>query len=109
MTQLLADTPRARASDPSTSHQAAAKVKESGKLNREQREVLSWIQRYPGHTTGELGRLMAIEKHGDWRFWNDERITVNKRASELRPVHVRNGESRPCEVTGNSMQTWYAV
>ena len=79
----VADTPRARRSDPETSHEAAEAILDSGELGRQQRAVLAAVRRWPGLTSLELGARMEINR------W-----AVARRLPELEPVHVRKGEPR---------------
>lgn len=91
---LLSDTPRARARDPVTSHEAAEAIKSSGELGRQQLEVLAAVRRWPGLTSLELGARMEINR------W-----AVARRLPELEPMHVRKGEPRV--VNGRRHVTWW--
>ena len=103
---LLADTPRSRATDPDTSHQAADAVRRSGELGRQQLQVLEAVKRWPGRTSTELGKLIAEEVGEDVFRW---RYIAGRRLSELAPVHVRRGKPRACQVTGNAAMVWHPV
>lgn len=92
----IADTPRARAKDPVTSHEAADAIKASGELGRQQRDVLDAVHRWPGLTSLELGARMNINR------W-----AVARRLPELEPVHVFKGEPRV--VNGRRHVTWWPV
>ena len=96
---VLSDTPRARASDPETSHEAAAAIKASGELGRQQRAVLDLVRRFPGRTSIELAAL------SDRQF---DRYQVARRLPELAPVYVRRSDS-VVEINGRRHHTWFPV
>lgn len=102
---ILADVPRARSTDPATSHQAAARVKASGALGRHQRAVLEAVQRFPGHTSAELAERLV--GNPDLAAVTDLYHEVARRLPELAGVHVRKGGARPCAVRGSSCTTWW--
>lgn len=104
---LFADVPRARNSDPRTSHTAAARIKATGALGRQQSLVLEYVRRWPGHTSAELARRMAIARDDDARMWVAYRHMVARRTSELHPTRIRRGASRVCDVCGSDCLTWY--
>lgn len=105
---LLTDTPRARRDDPSTSHEAAERVRASGALRESQIIVRDAVRRWPGKTAVELGRLLdgtpcrEIPREDHW--W---RIEASRRLPELDPMHVRRGEPRTCSIAGTSQATWW--
>lgn len=90
----LAERPRARHLDPSTSHEAAAAIAASGDLGRQQLAVLEAVRRWPGLTSLELGARMEINR------W-----AVARRLPELEGEHVRKGEPRI--VNGRRHLTWW--
>lgn len=92
--RLYADLPRARRSDPETSHEAAEAILKTGELGRQQLAVLAAVKRWPGLTSLELGARMEINR------W-----AVARRLPELEPVHVRKGEPRV--VNGRRHVTWW--
>lgn len=95
---LLADLPRARATDPETSHQAAEAIRRSGKLTRQQAAVPEAVRRFPGSTAVELARKAELDRYA-----------VSRRLPELQPVHVRRGPPRECTINGNPQSTWHPV
>ena len=106
---LLADLPRARSTDPETSHMAAEAVKESGQLRYTQRASLELVHRFPGRTAVELAQRAGglPDRRGrvrDVAWW---RIELSRRLPELAPVHVKRGKPRVCSVNGNCQTTWY--
>lgn len=104
---LFADTPRARTTDPETSHKAAARIKASGALGRQQALVKAYVEQFPGHTSAELAMQMAISRGDGPGGWALYRPMLGRRLPELVPVHVRKGEARMCEVTGAESLTWW--
>ena len=93
---LLADTPRARNTDPESSHTAAQKVKASGALGCQQAAVLAAVKQWPGMTAVELAHLGKMDRYA-----------VSRRLPELCPVHVRRGEIRDCSVNARPQVTWW--
>lgn len=87
---LFTDTPRARRSDPETSHIAAARIKVSGVLANHQHLIARAIRAQPGMTYTEIAEVTGLERHA-----------VGRRLKELQPLHARPGETR------NGMRTWY--
>ena len=59
----MTDTPRARRSDPETSHIAADRIKASGVLGKQQAAVLEAVRRYPGSTAVEIAKLAGIDRY----------------------------------------------
>lgn len=107
---LLADLPRARTTDPETSHVAAERIRETGQLRESQRVVLDAVTRWPGRTAVELGQLLdGVECRKRARSATWWRFECSRRLPELVPVHVRRGKPRVCSVNGNPQTTWYAA
>lgn len=95
---------RARQTDPSTSHEAAAN--NAPRLNAQAARVLSLIERYPGHTACEL----AQRETRDPAAYVRARYMISRRASELRAMHlVRSGTPRRCTVAGSNQMIWYTI
>jgi hypothetical protein len=92
----LTDTPRARRSDPETSHIAAERVRP--KLRKQQQAVLDALARWPGSTAVELAHETGLDRY-----------LVSRRLPELVPVWVRRGKPRACTVAGTAQGTWYPV
>jgi hypothetical protein len=101
---LFADTPRARNTDPESSHVAAAKIKSSGALSRQQQIALEMVTRFPGHTSAELADIYAKE-HG--QYFSEWRIRFARRLPELAGVQVRKGGSRMCRKQRSLAITWW--
>lgn len=92
----LADKPRARKSDPATSHAAAARV--APKLRAQQQQVLIALRLWPGSTAVELAKAAGLDRY-----------LVSRRLPELVPEFVRRGKPRICSVAGTPQTTWYPV
>jgi len=90
----MTDTPRARRSDPETSHLAAERVKP--KLRKQQEAVLAALTRWPGSTAVELAHATGLDRY-----------LVSRRLPELVPVWARRGKPRTCSVAGTAQTTWY--
>ena len=94
---LLSDTPIARNSDPSTSHEAAAKIKPVRAT--QQRAILAGLQKFPNHTSAELAQRLHMDRY-----------VVARRLPELRAaLLVKSCEARSCAVTGHRAMVWRAV
>ena len=94
--------PRARTTDASSSHDAAAKVERTGAAKRQAQEVLQAFTRFPMATTAELAQLANLN-----------RTMVARRAPELATggflVRYEPGKDTvPCEVTGIKCVRWRA-
>lgn len=57
------DVPRARNTDPETSHEAAAAIAASGDLGRQQAVVLEAVKRWPGLTSLELASRLRLDRY----------------------------------------------
>lgn len=106
---LLVDAPASRTTDPSTSHQAEARLRKYGELGRRQLQVAEAIGRWPGRTGSELGCLMAGEAISQTPgvMARENRYLVMRRVNELIPQWVRRGQPRLCEVTGQPQNVYY--
>lgn len=97
----VTDVPRTRNSDPSTSHEAEAFMRSSGKLNAHQDYVLSDVKDFPGYTARELDHRQGPAQ-GSGMF--------HRRLVELeRKGLVRRGEARKCRIGSTRAATWYPV
>jgi hypothetical protein len=88
------DTPRARRSDPATSHLAAERVRP--RLRKQQRQVLDALTRWPGSTAVELATRSGLDRY-----------LVSRRLPELVPQYARRGKPRSCTVASTPQTTWY--
>lgn len=108
---LLTDTPRARATDPESSHEAADRIKRTGRLSLHQRQALEAVRKWPGRTAAELAENGRRYNAGNGRprFLTD-RYELSRRLPELAPVHAVQSEGkRPCKVLGSNCVTWAPV
>ncbi len=95
----------ARSTDPPSSHEAAAKMRESGKLSRHCEIVLALVRANPGRTYAEIYGTATAEQQRELH----EAVAVARRLPDLEKVGlVRKGEARLCGVKGNRMVTWWA-
>jgi hypothetical protein len=87
-------TPRARRTDPETSHLAAERI--APKLRAQQQVVLDALIRWPGSTAVELAKASGLDRY-----------LVSRRLPELVPTHARRGKPRVCTVASTPQTTWY--
>jgi hypothetical protein len=108
---LLVDAPASRTTDPSTSHQAEARLRKSGELGKRQRQVVEVIARWPGHTGSELGCLMAGEPitKTPSAAAREFRYLVMRRVNEIIPEYARRGQPRECKVTAKPQNVYWPV
>ena len=99
MTQmgLTFDPPRARRSDPVTSHLAAQEMYETGAADRQAQSVLGMVQMRPGMTSAGLAAHFGADRY-----------MVARRLPELEARGlVRKGKSIRCPVSGRAAVTWW--
>ena len=98
-TEPREDTPHSHRTDPTTSREAAKRLRASGEHRSQKASTLAAVRRCPGATHGELGRFMGVH-------W----FIPARRLSELeREGLVKKGEPRVCRVKGTKCVTWWAV
>lgn len=89
----------ARNTDPSSSHEAADRMIQTGRLAIQKLRVFRALQRNPGATSAEL----AVELGGD-------RYMASRRLPDLeRDGLVARGPARECRARGGSAITWIAL
>lgn len=100
--QRTAAPPRARRTDPQTSHDAAEKHEASGKLRESSQRVLDALRQHPGSTYAELAEYAGLD-----------RPEPARRLPELQKlglVYVEEidgqDERRRCMVTGSVCRVW---
>jgi DNA-binding MarR family transcriptional regulator len=94
--QLGLFAPRARRSDPISSHDAADELEATGRLRVQQQVVLDAVHRFPGLTSREL----AGQAHLD-------RYMVARRLSELQAGGlITRGPLRVCALGQRRAVTW---
>jgi hypothetical protein len=95
----LSGPPIARATDPSTSHEAAEELTSSGERQRMMAVTLDGLRLHPGLTAKELEERLGFSDGA-----------VRKRLNDLRHAgHATNGLDRVCSLTGKKAQTWFSV
>jgi len=93
------ETPAARATDPSTSHAAAALVTATGKRHSQAERVLDALRRHPGSTSAELAKRMGVD-----------RFMPARRLKELETGRrAMRGNVRRCTACGNPSETWWPL
>jgi len=94
----VVETPAARATDPVTSHIAAAEHTASGKRGSNVAAVIDLVRAAPGHTSAELSRHSRdLTRH-----------EVARRLPEAETAGaVFKGAKRRCEVNGSLAMTWW--
>jgi hypothetical protein len=91
--------PLARASDPHTSHTAAADHEASGKAGTHRAILYAAVLRHPGMTSAELGQICQLERH-----------EAACRLSDLKNSgSVYQGDSRKCTARNTNAVTWFPV
>jgi hypothetical protein len=96
----------ARAGDPVTSHEAAARHRSSGRLGRNAAAVLALVREHPGHTYRELWDLCSPQV----RELLGSEVELMRRLGSLKARGaVAHGEQRTCRIKGTRMVTWIAL
>jgi len=86
-----------RNADPVTSKEGAEATEESGNAATWRKRCLDAVRQRPGQTAGEYAAWFEVE-----------RTVFSRRLPELRELQlVRNGEPKPCEITGKRGLTWW--
>jgi DNA-binding MarR family transcriptional regulator len=98
--QLDLTFPLARASDPLTSHQAADRVVQSGRIYTQRAEILRVVREAPGSTASEIARALGQTSNH----------IASRRLPELEDEgFVRRGEARTCRATSYKAVSWFPV
>ena len=99
-----ADCPIARISDPTSSHEAARAITESGERRRQSEQVLAAVRDFPGKTSLELSTKVRLDRYA-----------VARRLPELEAVGlIQRGRIRPCAIASgvrrkvNALTWWPA-
>lgn len=100
--ETLKDTPKpgnARATDPASSHLAAAEVVASGQVSRNVARVVEGLMANPGATARELAGLIGMD-----------RTEASRRTSDAEEKGlIRKGPLRLCKAGGRMSVTWEVV
>lgn len=94
--------PRARRTDPRSSHEAAALIERTGVAGRQAQAVLAAMRAHPLSTSMELARAAGIDRYA-----------VARRAPELaaQGLAIRidpTDDTLPCAVSGKRVCRWMA-
>lgn len=93
----------ARRNNPSTSHEAAARVVASGRAATHEAVVLHYVRTLPDHTSAEIAAIIPFQ-HGIDLTECRRRLT-----GLLQKGKVVQGPARTCRVKGTRMVTWAVV
>lgn len=109
MTQLdLFDAqPKARRTDPVTSHLAADHAEQAGIIGRQQEIVAELVRKHPGNTSAELA--WSEDAQGLDRYAIARRLPELARQTQERPALVKQGDKRICSESGRLAVTWEPV
>lgn len=91
---------RARSTDASSSHQAAAELEASGRGRLQAERVLSALRKYPNSTSRELADFAGLDRY-----------EVARRLPELHAAHLIarydvTALTAPCAVSGKRAVRW---
>jgi hypothetical protein len=97
---LIPRFPRARRDDARSSHDAAARLEQSGADKRQLAQVLAAYRRFPNSTTAEVAKFARLN-----------RPMVARRSPELGKTgdllrYAPTKDTKPCEVTGIRCVRW---
>lgn len=93
------ETPIARATDPESSHLAAAEITRSGARAAQQAQTIAAVKAFPGHTSQELCELTGIDRY-----------VLARRLSECETTGaVKRGGITVCTVTRRKALAWWPV
>ena len=96
--QLDLAFPRARNTDPASSHEAANRQRR-GRANTDAMIVLACVKTMPGATSAELAMFYGLDRH-----------MVARRLPDMEECGlVRRGEIRKCKAHGTNAVTWCSI
>lgn len=99
--------PIVRATDPESSHEAAARHTASGARQRHAEIALALVRRMPGSTCIELFETTATNEE---QKALGSSVELMRRLGDLRASKViGNGEQRLCKRKGTKMITWILI
>lgn len=96
--ELFIPEPRARRTDPVTSHEAAEKARQTGLADNHRAAILNVLSAHTPLTAGEIGHTIGLTN-----------VQVCRRLSELEKagLAVRNSEPpRICRVMNSKQSVW---
>ncbi|MDR3445965.1 winged helix-turn-helix domain-containing protein [Dyella sp.] len=95
----LVEMPIARATDPESSHHAAAELTASGRRGQQIAQTFAAVKAFPGRTSQELS-----DKTGICRF-----VLARRLPEAVTAGAITKGLQRACSVTGKLALTWWPV
>ncbi len=94
---LFGSPPRARRSDPESSHIAAREHHRSGATAHQQRQTIAAVRQWPGSTSRELAQHAQMDRYA-----------LARRLPECeRDGAVVKGPMRECAISGRPCVTWW--
>jgi len=98
--------PASHSRDPSSSHEAEARINKSGKRKRNQDKVLAMVKRNEGYTAAEIASRENPDKsEAEVKLIAME---IRRRCSDMNHIRVFQGAERRCDVAGTSAVVWYS-
>jgi len=101
----ITGTPRARNTDPVTSHIAAARAREF--VQSQRKDVLDYVNCFWGLTSAELAWEYAGRRHDAPDRWKEFRPMFARRLPEMVPRYIRRGDIRVCDQCQSPCVTWW--
>lgn len=102
-------SPGARRTDPDSSHEAAARVRTTGRLSHQMEQVLALVRAEPGWTSAELSTIPgALERHQIARCLKPlEKAGLVRRPYRVNAAGQKEFVKRECRAHGGSACIWY--
>jgi hypothetical protein len=94
---------RARRSDPSSSHEAAASIERTGTDEDQAAAVLEALNRFPGSTSAELAHFTKYDRHMVARRLPE--LVAERKVRQAAP----NGHTVPCRMSGKKVCRWWPL
>jgi len=92
----------ARSTDPSTSHEAAEQLIQTGSASNQRNACLAVLRQQDGLTSAEVGQRLG----GGY----NARFVAARRLPDLQKLKlVHKGEARVCTANGTKAVTWWVV
>ena len=90
------ETPAARNTDPSTSHEAADEITQSGKRQTQMDKVIAMVEEDQGLTAAELAKKNKVCRY-----------MTARRLADASDIFVMKGSKTKCSVAGRNAVTWW--
>ena len=97
--------PRAKSSDPRSSHEAAAEMERSGRDKAQTEAVLAALKRHDGATTAELALWSGMDLYAVRRRMTELASGKDGRVHQEKPTD----DIEPCEVSGKRVCRWWVA